>query len=307
MLQVLIAITPLFLVIFTTAFFQKLSKADNNWEKVLNDFALNVGLPALIFLALAKTEFSLAGELDIILANSALIVGSFILVYIIGKLFKLKPRTIRTLFIAMAFSNTAYLGIPVLTQISGEAVLPKVSLIIAIYIFWIFTIGIGYLEYHQNNKKRNLVKKIASELITNPLLIAVFAGILISIIQIQIPDIIAKSLSMVAASVTPVVLVVIGLFIGKSEIGKLKEWIPVLILSLITLFAIPAIFLYGIKLAGLNPANFSISIIEAAMPMAITPFALADEYKLQKKLLARTIVLSTILSTITIPFWTAIV
>jgi predicted permease len=39
------------------------------------------------------------------------------------------------------------------------------------------------------------------------------------------------------------------------------------------------------------------------MPLAITPFALADKYKLEKMFIARAIVLSTILSAITIPIW----
>jgi hypothetical protein len=42
------------------------------------------------------------------------------------------------------------------------------------------------------------------------------------------------------------------------------------------------------------------------MPLAITPFALADKFDLDKKFIARAIVLSTILSIITIPLWISI-
>ncbi len=39
------------------------------------------------------------------------------------------------------------------------------------------------------------------------------------------------------------------------------------------------------------------------MPLAITPFALADKYNLDKDFIARSIILSTILSAISLPFW----
>jgi predicted permease len=306
MLEIIIVIAPLFLIIFGSAIFQKVTNANDNWTQVLNNYALKIGFPALIFSALAGTTFNFAEEINLILANSIFLLGSFALAFIIGKIFKLKPKLFRTLFICLAFGNVAYLGIPVLKQISGDAVLGTASLIVAIYLFWMFTVGIGFLDYSQMKKKSDVFKKMALNLAKNPLLLAVIFGLLASSLSLSIPSIIDQSIGMIAGSVTPVVLVVIGLFIGKSKIGKIKNWIPVLAFSLVTLFALPALFFYGIKLAGLAPTDFSASIIEAAMPLAITPFALADQYKLHKNFIARSIVLSTILSVISIPFWTSL-
>ena len=119
---------------------------------------------------------------------------------------------------------------------------------------------------------------------------------------------ISMSINMIAASVTPVVLIVIGLFIGRTKIGALKRWIPVFAFSFMTLIVLPALFYYGVILAGTSPVSeHGPSIIEAAMPLAITPFALAETYNLNKGFIARSIVLSTILSVVTIPFWTSLV
>ena len=281
--------------------------ANDQWSNVLNNFALKIGLPALIFSALTKTSFVFSQQVDLISANSIFLVASFILAYIVGKLLRLDSKNFRTLFICLAFGNVAYLGIPTLIQIFGETILPIASLIVAIYLFWMFTIGIGFLDYSQRRDKKGVIKKIIFNLIKNPLLIAVFLGLLVAGLNISIPDIISKSISMISASVTPVVLIVIGLFIGRSKIGELKKWIPVFIFSLTTLMVLPCLFYFGVKLFGFSPDQFSASIVEAAMPLAITPFALADVYKLNKGLIARTIVMSTILAIITIPFWTSIV
>lgn len=307
MIQILTIIAPLFLIIFASALLQKFKNIGDEWGKVLNEFALKIGLPVLIFSALAKTSFSFTAEALLIIANSIFLILSFILAAIVGKILRLKRQMFLTLFICFVFGNVAYLGIPVLTSVSGEKILPTVSLIIAIYLFWLFTIGIGYLDYSLDKNKTDVAKKMLKNFTKNPLLLAVILGLLIGSFKITIPSIVLKSLDMISASVTPTVLVVIGLFIGNSKIGKLSEWLPVLIFSLFTLIILPAGFYFGAKFSGFVPSQFSSSIIQAAMPLAITPFALADKYNLNKVFIARSIVLSTILSVISLPFWISIV
>lgn len=306
MIQILTIIAPLFLIIFASALLQKFKNIGDEWGKVLNEFALKIGLPVLIFSALAKTSFSFTAEASLIIANSLFLIVSFALAVIVGKILRLKKQMFLTLFICFVFGNVAYLGIPVLTQVSGNEILPTVSLIIAIYLFWLFTIGIGYLDYSLDKNKTDVAKNILKNFTKNPLLLAVILGLLIGSFKITIPSIVLKSLDMISASVTPTVLVVIGLFIGNSKIGKLSEWLPVLLFSLFTLAIFPAGFYFGTKIFGFVPSQFASSIIEAAMPLAITPFALADKYGLHKTFIARSIVLSTILSVISLPFWISI-
>ena len=307
MLQILVVISPLFLIIFVSAIFQKYKKIGEEWSRVMNSYALNVGFPVLIFSALAKTSASFQEELSLIVANSSIIIVGFVLAFIIGKILNLNKKMFLTLFICFMFGNTAYLGIPVLTKVYGEQILSEVSLIIAIYLFWIFTIGIGVLDYSISKNKSNVLKNILINFINNPLLIAVVFGLIFGSLKIPIPSVVAESLDMISASVAPIVLLVIGFFIGGSKVGKFLEWIPVLLFSLFTILLFPAIFYFGVKFFGLTPSQFSTSIIEASMPLAITPFALAYRYDLDKTFIARSIILSTVLSVITLPFWIMLV
>ncbi len=306
MIQILTIIAPLFLIIFASAFLQKFKNIGEDWRKVLNEFALNIGLPALIFSALAETSFSFKAESSLIIANSLFLLLSFALAAIVGKILRLNKQMFLTLFICFVFGNIAYLGIPVLTSVSGQEILPKVSLIIAIYLFWLFTIGTGYLDYSLNKNKKAVAKNMLKNFTKNPLLLSVILGLLIGSFKITIPSVVLKSLEMISASVTPTVLIIMGLFIGTSNIGKLSEWVPVLFFSIFTLAIFPAFFYFGAIFFGFAPSQFSSSIIEAAMPLAITPFALADKYNLHKTFIARSIVLSTILSVISLPFWISI-
>ncbi len=303
MSQILTVIAPLFLIIFASAALQRLRLVGDNWSSVLNELALKVGLPTLVFSALSKAPFSFAAQAGLIVSNSLFILGSLLLAFFIGKALRLSKQMRLTLFICLPFSNAAYLGIPVLTQTAGEQVLPTATLIVAIYLFWMFTVGIGVLDYSMEQGKKDVARSIAKHLLTNPLLIAVALGIVAGSLRIPLPAVVLKSLDMITASVTPTVLIVIGLFIGKSKFGKLAEWLPVFLFSLVKLALLPAAFYFSVIFAGIPLPPLSSSIIQAAMPLAITPFALAAKYKLDKDFIARSIVLSTVLSVLTLPFW----
>ena len=303
MLETLVVIAPLFIIIFGSAFLTRFDLVDKKWGDVLNEFALKLGFPALIFSAISSVRFSLSDNYEILLANSAFLLGSFLLAYLIGKVLKLKKKMFGTLFLCLAFGNVAYLGIPALVEVRGEQILAEASIIVACYLFWMFTIGTGFLEYNKAKKTEGILKKLILKLIKNPLLIAVVLGLVFAGFDIRLPEVINKSIAMLAGSVTPVVLVVIGLFLGKAKFGKIADWIPVFIFSVITLIGLPAAYWAVINYGGLEIGAYWASIIEASMPLAITPFALAKEYKLDEKFIARSIVLSTILSIVTIPFW----
>jgi len=313
MWEIFIVIVPLFLIIFGAALINRIKNLDDSWSKVLNSFALNVGLPALIFSSLSKVSFD--GQANIIIANSLFLLLSFALVYGLGRVLNIKAKITKTLFICLAFGNIAYLGIPVLTQIYGPKILPDASLIIGVHLFWLFTIGLGFLDYdkasrqswvgkllHKKNKQ-DIIKHIGLDLLKNPLLLSIIFGLLVTISDIRLPRLITNAIDMLAASVSPVVLVVIGLFIGASKIGKLKEWIPVIAFTIVTLFLLPGAFYLGLKIFASDMDKYIPSMIMIAMPLAITPFALADKYNLDKQFIARAIVLSTTLSIITIPLW----
>ena len=105
MLQILIVIAPLFLIIFASVLLQKFKIIGENWSAVLNEFALKIGLPVLIFSALAKTSFSFQAETPLIIANSVFLLTGLVLAIIIGKILRLKKQMFLTLFICFVFGN----------------------------------------------------------------------------------------------------------------------------------------------------------------------------------------------------------
>jgi predicted permease len=294
------SIGPLFLVIFVGMVISRNKTVDEKWLEVLNNYALWIGFPALILVALSRLQWDLNLYGYLIGWNSARILISILLVFPISALLHLKNTTRRTLFLAVSYGNVAYLGIPVLKNAFGEEVLPEATMISAVYIFWLFTLGIFLVEYFGDHKVH--LRELLVRLISNPLLIAVFIGLFIAVNHIQLPKIILSGLDIFANSVTAVVLFSLGLFMGKQPVGKLRDWIPVLAFCLIILFVLPFLFLVVLK----PFTNLQISktwILEAAMPMGLTAYALCLKYKLNTEFASRTVVASTLLAIISLPLW----
>jgi len=297
-------VLPLFLVIFTGLIFARSKAASENWIEILNKYALWIGFPALVIASLIHLNPEGKSYLKLILLNSGYIVISMLLAFPLAKIFGLSKRVRNSLFLVLSFGNVAYLGIPVLNNAFGDEILPVAAILSTVYLFWLFTLGVVLIE--SNSETQIHFKKIVLNLLKNPLLLSVFVGLIIVAFQIKIPETIEKTINLFANSVTAVVLFSLGIFLGFNKIGKVKEWAQVFLWVAVTMLVLPLIFYFSVKNAGLDSMQFKASLLDAAMPLGLTPYALAVQYKLETTLVARIVVLATSLSILIIPFWIVI-
>lgn len=294
------SIGPLFLVIFVGMVVSRNKSVDDRWLEILNNYALWIGFPSLILVALSRLDWDIQLYGSLMAWNSVRIVVSMLLIFPVAFLLKLSNSTRRTLFLAVSYGNVAYLGIPVLRSAFGDQVLPEATMISAVYLFWLFTLGIFLVEYFGDHRVH--WKELLLRLITNPLLIAVFIGLFIAVFHLKLPRVIMTSLDIFAGSVTAVVLFSLGLFMGRQPFGKLRDWLPVLAFSAIILFVMPLLFYFLIK----PFVSIEISktwVLEAAMPMGLTAYALCLKYKLNTEFASRTVVASTLIGLLSLPIW----
>jgi len=306
MLSTFSAILPLFLVIGLGAVLRFLRLVPDEWEYAFNQFVLKIGIPFLLFKSFVDGAFYLIGYKDLIVLNIIFLLIVIFFIFILIRFSNISEKMKKTLFISGGFSNVA-LGIPVAIELYGNEVVSQLGIIISLYFITIFCLGLFYLEYHVHDKNiQTYNKSIWLRVFRNPIIIGVILGIISALAQISFPNEVLRTFDIVAQSVVPLILFSIGIFIGRSSIGKFKDWIFPGVFSITTLVLLPALmFVLGSIVFNniLNTTSLALSILEAAMPLAITPFVLADEYNLDKSFLARSIILSTTLSLITIPGW----
>ncbi|MFW5756320.1 MAG: AEC family transporter [Tangfeifania sp.] len=294
-------VLPLFLVIFAGALFSRTKAASEEWVEILNKYALWIGFPALVIASLMRLEIGDKSYMPLILANSAYILISVLLAFPISKLFGLSTLMRRTLFLILPFGNVAYLGIPVLKNALGDKILPVAAIVAAVYVFWMLTLAIILIEIY--GKEKINTKKLLLSLAKNPLLISVFVGLAIVLFKIQLPDFAEKTITLFSESVTAVVLFSLGIFLGMHHFGNLRKWMVVSGWTLVAMVVLPAIFWGVLHFFPLGSQQLQASVLDAAMPMGLTPYALSIQYKLKTTLVARIVVLGTLLSMIIIPLW----
>ncbi len=303
MLDSFLLISPIFILISLGYVLFKIKIADEKWETVLSQYALNIGFPALIVNAMTKIEGSLSDFSDSILLNLLFIVFLFFLAFVIGRLAGLKQDMCSALFICAVFSNIGFMGIPVLQYVYGDGVLPNASIIASSYIFGVFTLGILYLEYQKTGQFK--LVQIGLNLLKNPLLLAVLTGLILNGFQITLVKPVSEVIKMLASSVTPVIMMVVGIFMARSDFGKLKDWLAPLGFAVYTLVLMPFFCYVFIHVFEFNTDTNLPAVLVAGMPCAVTPFAMAIQYDMNKTFITRSIILSTVLSIISLPVWIA--
>jgi predicted permease len=283
-------VAPVFLLIVVGALARLLKLADDSWVSVLNKYGLYIGFPALIFAALTKIEGSLFTNSVVYLDNAILLTGILLVSYFVMKLVTRDETLRNTYFICIWIGNVAYIGFPFLGSLvpgsSGE-----VSIIVAIYLLILFTVGLWFLERSRFKKAR--VRDLAMHMATSPLLLSVILGLIVVWLNLYVPPVIDQAVNMIAASASPVVLLALGIFI-VDRLHWSKDIIHAAVLAGFKLAVLPVLFLFLVR----DP----ISIIEAGMPVAITTFALAEVYPMRKTVVVSAIIISTLISVITLPF-----
>ena len=294
-------VAPLFLIILAGILFSFTKVSSEKWVDILNKYALYIGFPALVVASLMHLEIGEQSYTRLIAFNSAYIIICLLIAYPLGRLFRFPKRARRTLFLILPFGNIAYLGIPVLQNALGESILPAAAIISAIYVFWLLTLALIIIEISGEEKLH--IKTLCLNLIKNPLLLSVFIGLLLIVFQFKLPDFLTNTIQLFADSVTAVVLFSLGIFLGMQRIGKLKEWYTVFGFVVLTMIVLPFVYFQSLKLTNLSPAFLKASILDAAMPLGLTPYAISLQYQLETKLTARIVVLGTMLSVVIIPLW----
>ncbi len=289
------AIFPLILVALVGFILKKLDIAKDSWIDTLNTLALYTLFPALILRGIGLIRFDGSIDFSFIVINLILLLLIIASLYFGSKLFRLSKKLTNTYVTAVFFANIGYLGYPIITSLiaGSEAV---VSIHIAIYTTLLFSVVLAILEY---SKEGQFDKRLLLNIIKNPLILSVIIALILTIFKIKLPFVVSRAIDILADGATPTVLIALGIFLA-IKIPKVKKS-HLITLIMLKLIVMPSIFLiiyfiYPIK-------EFAISVLESAMPIAITPFVLSKFYPLDSNLIVASIVISTILSLISLPIF----
>lgn len=301
MQQVIEITAPFFGLIFLGTFLKFIGFLNDEKTNFLSKFAFYVLMPVMLFSNIAKTSFNESFDIKFIIKYEFATILIIFLFLSIGFLLKKNLPNSTIMGLNAAYPNYGYIGIPMCIFAFGiEASLPLglilLSDTIILLSFTSFFISLSERNKSFNKIFINLIKRIVSQ----PLLIAVCLGMLFSQLNVKPAFTTNKFIEMIAASAAPVALIALGASI-KFKFEKSENFELVLISFgklIIHPFLLIIIFLIwpAEKIAWIQTA-----ILCSSLPIAANVFVLAQYYGHFQKQSANAIVLSTIISTFTVP------
>lgn len=295
MLGIAATIAPVFLIVFLGFILSRIGIADDRWTEILNKYGLYIGFPALIFHSLIQVENLGNLPVGLLVLTALLLVAVIVTTWIVCTRLRFVGALRNTYILCVFYGNVAYLGFPVITALlpGSEAV---VSAFVAVYLAVLFTVGIAFLEYTRNGQAR--FAEVVRSMLGNPLLLAVLGGALCVAFSVQLPTVLLRPLSMLSATASPVVLIALGIFIARHTLSSVSRR-HVIAISSLKLLVIPIVFWLACTVIPPHP-DIRIAVLEAAMPVGLTPFALAELYPLDREIISSSIVFTTLFSALTL-------
>lgn len=274
--------------------------------QVLGKYVVNLALPALIFRALSGrglSEISNVGYLGGYLLGSltVLMVG-----YFVSRTFW-KTSQISSTFDAtgMACANSGFVGYPLLVMVLPSVAPTALALNMVVENLVIIPLVLILAERATalTINARSLAKLIFHRVSTNPIVLAMVAGVAVAAFNLPIPDFVSNGIDLIAQSSVAVSLFVIGGTVAGISTKSFGMQVCGVVLGKLVFLPIAVWVGFGIMAlvgAGVDDPNLQkAAIIMAATPaMSIYPI-LAQQYG-QEQQAATAMLLMTAMSFLTI-------
>ena len=266
-------------------------------QSTLSQLSVYVLAPALVIHSLYQTEVSGENVLLLLLAYALISVILYGLVFFLSFCFNLSRDDRRSLFAVILCPNNGNMGLPIVAFALGEGGLERAIIYMIGSSIFLFGILPGMLKSEGLLVGLNMTWKL-------PLFWSIFIGFGLHISQVQLPFNIGTSIEWLGMAAIPMALIILGMQLRQS---KLSFSLPELGFSLIKLAIAPCIA-YGVAVVlGLTGLDLQVLVLQTSMPTAINTLIIAKEFGGNLNIVARTIIISTLLSFITIPFMIGLV
>lgn len=267
-------------------------------NKGLIDILLNIILPIMIVSSFAFS-YDDKVKANIIKTFYYSFVAYIIIILVslvLTKPIKGQKRTI--LHFANVFTNTGYIGFPVLNSIYGPEAVIYGSIFNMFFVLFLWTYGImifkGKME--KDELRREFIKALL-----NPSVIAVYIGLIMVVLNMKMPSVILSSINSVGAMTGPLSMIIVGFMFSNIKIKNyLKDW-TIYYCVVIKMILIPAILYFiSVLIADRSMVANSV-IILAAMPTAAMAPIFAETFDVKKDYATIIMLVTTLFSIISIP------
>jgi predicted permease len=260
------------------------------------DLAFVIMTPALLFRAMATTPLR-----DLNLQAPAAYFGAAVPLFYGIVLWQLRrgrgAPSAAVDGLASTFSNTAMMGIPIVTLAFGNAGLSVLLTIIALHALILLTSATLIFEMGRSNatSRRQALVQAARNSIIHPVVLPILAGVAWSVLHWPMPKVLDSSLQVLGSAAPPMCLLLLGATIADLGLGTGAR--KALRYCLAKNLAQPLLtYCVGRWVLGLDGLVLTVATLAAAMPVGNNVFLFAQRYQVAQAEVSSAVVISTLMS-----------
>lgn len=280
--QIFSILFPIFFIILVGYAYAHRHSTDMSVPNRLN---VSIFIPALIFSILSDHSFQIVDYQSLALAGALIILGPGILLLPVIYFSKIQFKT----FIPpMMFTNTGNMGIPVALFAFGEQILPSAIVLFLVGSTLHFTVGVPLLS--QQKSWLGFLKL--------PIMQATIAGIIVSLLQIKMPEFILTPIDMLGRMAVPLMIFALGVRLTEIDFTYWKIGMLGAVLCPVSGVAMFLIISPWIQLPS---TQLALLLVYSALPPAMLNFIIAEQYQQQPLQVASIVLLGNVMSIVSLP------
>lgn len=294
---------PIFLVMVLGWALKQTGMLNDNFVTVANKFNFQVTLPFLVFRDISSVDIKAVFDLKYVLFCAIATSVCFWVIWGGAKVF-FKDKTMVGAFVQASFrSSAAVMGIAFIQNIYGQSAMGPLMIIGAVPLYNIYSVLVLTFEakHDVSGNQKEKLKEACVNIIKNPIIIAIFLGLAVSILEIEFPVLVDKTVGSVAQMATPLALVALGAgFEGRKALAKLK---PTIAASVIKLVVQAAVFLPIAVKMGFDGEKMVALVVMLAAPATPSCYIMAKNMNNDGVLTASIVVVTTLFAAFTLTGW----
>ena len=274
-------------------------------------FVFVVAIPALLMKTMATADFSGANPWVFWAAYFSGVAVVWLLArIIIFNLFGRDRRSAVIAGVAAGFSNIVLTGIPIIDRAYGDEGVAILLLLVAIHMPVMMTVSTLLMEQAVRSdgvekspyNLKGLLTNITKNLITNPIIVGIVAGLIWRISTVPYSGLLADTAATMGATAGPLALFSVGMSLNKY--GIKSNLLQGSLLASLSLIVFPtAVYVLTVYVFRLPPDWARVAVIAAALPTGVNAYLFATHFKVAESLATNTIILTILGSIVTLSFW----
>lgn len=250
-------------------------------KNFLSRFIINIAVPANCIVGLLNN----LDRTDLLRASrqvaAALLGVGITLLLSMGAASLLRlPRTRWGVFATMAgLSNTLFIGIPVCTQLFGEACMPYVMLYYLGNTTFLQSAGILLVERSgDRGRQPGGPGRFLRDIFTKPPILGVLCAIVLLVLGIDLPGPVMRFAGYISNTVSPLALIYCGFIVYEVGLKNLRFLRGLPTMLVIRLAVAPVICWGCCRLFGLEGLVRNVFLVESALPVVSQVTVMAGAY-----------------------------